>query len=98
MTGRKSARWMCTLDERILEHLAETCWSSPRLISREMDFNASRSRVAERCHMLAYAGLIAPSTKRRRMYEITGDGQRYLEGRLDVENKPRPSPRVIRNY
>ncbi|KMT45814.1 hypothetical protein EL22_27320 [Halostagnicola sp. A56] len=93
--SRKPARWMCTLDERILEHLAEDSWSTPRHMSRVMKFDASRGRVKERCQMLSHAGFLAPIFEGSNMYEITSNGQEYLNGRLDAENRPRPSPRAI---
>ncbi|MCU4926636.1 hypothetical protein OB905_11695 [Halobacteria archaeon AArc-dxtr1] len=95
--SRKPARWMCTLDERILEHLNDDSWSTPRHMARVMKFDASRHRVSERCWMLAQAGFIAPLFEESKMYEITGEGQQYLEGKLDAENRPRPSPQALRS-
>ncbi|ARS89650.1 hypothetical protein B1756_07800 [Natrarchaeobaculum aegyptiacum] len=94
--NRKPARWMCTLDERILEYLEEEGWSTPKLISQRMKFNASRGRVEERCEMLAQVGLIVPIYEGSEMYELTGDGRDYLVGGVDVELRPRPSPDAIR--
>lgn len=91
MTGRKPARWMCTLDERILEHLEEEGWSSPRLMSQAMRFDASRARIRERCGLLSQVGLVAPIYEGSRMYEITYEGREYLTGDLDVELRPHPS-------
>jgi len=82
---------MCTLDERIIEHLADDSWSTPRFMSREFKFNASRSRVEERCKMLSQAGLIAPIYERGNLYAITSEGKQYLSGDLDAEHLPRPA-------
>ncbi len=87
---------MCTLDERILEHLAEDSWSTPKHMSRIFKFDASRGRIEERCQLLSQVGLVAPIFEGSHMYEITGEGLEYLDGRLDVEHRPRPSPRVLR--
>lgn len=87
---------MCTLDERILEHLDEEDWSSPTLMSQVIRFDASRGRIRERCELLSQVGLAAPVVEDSWLYEITLDGQAYLDGRLDVENRPWPSPRVVR--
>jgi len=95
MMDRKPARWMCTLDERILEHLSEDPWSTPRHMSRAIALPASRGRVEERCQLLSQVGLVAPVLRDSSMYEITGEGQEYLNGDLDVGNRPPPSPRVI---
>lgn len=89
---RKPARWMCTLDERIVEHLAEESWSTSRYMAQLFRFNASRSRIEERCQILAYAGMIAPLYDDCNMYEITTEGQQYLGGELDAEELPYPSP------
>ncbi|PLK19973.1 hypothetical protein CYV19_12245 [Natronobacterium gregoryi SP2] len=95
--NRKPARWMCTLDERILEHLAEDTWSTPRHISRTIKFHATRRRIKERCQLLVQVGLIAPVVEDSNMYEITHQGEEYLEGELDVENHPKPSVGVPHN-
>ncbi|RZH66525.1 hypothetical protein ELS17_17840 [Natrinema altunense] len=95
--NRKPARWMCTLDERILEHLSEDPWSTPRHMSRVVKLTASRGRVEERCQLLSQVGLIAPIFEDSTMYEITCEGKEYLEGELDVENRPTPSPQVLRS-
>lgn len=92
---RKPARWMCTLDERILEHLEEDSWSTPRYMGQVIGFNASRGRIRERCRMLTQAGLITPAFGDHYMYEITSEGQEYLDGELDDESRPTPSPRSL---
>lgn len=84
---------MCTLDERIIEYVAEDPLASPRLMASVFQFNASERRIRERCHMLSDAGLIAPFSDDFEMYEVTGARQRYLEGDLDAEHQPRPRVR-----
>lgn len=86
---------MCTLDERILEHLEEDSWSTPRYMSKEFRFNASRGRVEERCRKLTQAGLIAPIYEDANLYDITSDGQQYLEGELDAEHLSVTSQRPV---
>ncbi len=86
---------MCTLDERILEHLSEDPWSTPLHISRAIKLTASRGRVEERCQMLTQVGLVAPFFEDSHMYEITSEGQQYLDGELDAESRPTPSPRPL---
>lgn len=73
---------MQQLDDRILEHLAEESWSSPRVLAGHPDVHASEARIAERCRVLTSVELIAPLYERT--YEITVWGQRYLEGELDA--------------
>jgi hypothetical protein len=92
---RKPARWMCTLDERIIEYLDEDAFSTPRHMERVIKFNASRRRIRERCQLLTRAGLIAPVYEGDYLYEITEKGRGYLVGDIDVEHLPQPSPRVI---
>lgn len=88
---------MCTLDERILEHLAEDSWSTARHMSRVVKLTASRGRVEERCQLLTQVGLVAPIFEDSNMYEITCEGQEYLDGTLDVEIRPTPSPRAFQD-
>lgn len=85
---------MCTLDERILEHLEEDMFSTPRYMEGVIKFNASERRIRERCRLLSQVGLIAPVYEGDTLYEITGKGRGYLLGDLDVEHLPRPSPQV----
>jgi len=80
---------MQQLDDRILEHLDEEGWSSPRVMATEPDLDASKGRIRERCEFLVYAGFAAPLTDT--MYEITRWGQLYLEGEVDAEHQPRPT-------
>ncbi len=86
---------MVTLDERILEHLEEDSWSTPRYMSKVFKFNASRGRVEERCKKLTQAGLITPIYERANLYAITSEGQQYLRGELDAEHLPKPQFQVL---
>ncbi|WP_178915169.1 winged helix-turn-helix domain-containing protein [Natronomonas gomsonensis] len=90
MSERRPAEWMCCLDERILEHLQREGWATPRHIERTFSMNASEGRTQERLKMLADAGLVAPFFESSRMYELTGEGKRYLEGELDAKHQPFP--------
>jgi hypothetical protein len=81
---------MQQLDDRILEHLDEEGWLSPRVMVSQSEIDeASKSRIHERCEFLVYAGFAAPLTDT--MYEITRWGQLYLEGEVDAEHCPRPT-------
>lgn len=87
---RKTATWMTQLDDRILEHLDESGWSTPLLMSQHPRFEpmeASGGRIRERCHRLADADLVA---REARGFDITTDGQQYLQGELDAKNRPIP--------
>jgi len=87
---------MCTLDERIIEYLEEEGWSTPRIMAKRIRFNASCARVGERCRLLRQVGLISPICEGDDVYGITFDGLEYLEGRIDVENRPAPKFRNMR--
>ncbi|SES70834.1 hypothetical protein SAMN04488694_101187 [Natrinema hispanicum] len=89
---------MCTLDERILEHLSEDPWSTPEHMSRVIKLTASRGRVEERCLMLSEVGLIIPIFEDSDMYEITCEGEEYLDGKLDPENRPSPTIHRYSNH
>lgn len=77
---------MTLLDERILEFISEEGWSSPELMKREGLDSASRNRIAERCEVLATAGLIGPIHGDQ--YELTALGRMYLEGKIDADALP----------
>lgn len=56
----------------------------------------TRRRVGERCEVLAQAGFIVvlPREGLAEQYDITGDGQRYLEGEIDADHRrPIPAPK-----
>jgi hypothetical protein len=79
---------MHQLDERILEHLRESGWASPRTMHRHFRFTASEERIEERCQALANAGLVGPIYEGVSMYELTTPGKLYLNGDLNAENLP----------
>ena len=95
MSERQPAEWMCNLDERILEHLDREGWATPRHIERTFSMDASEGRARERFEMLATVGLVGPLFEDSKMYELTGEGQRYLDGGLDAEHLPRPNPHIV---
>lgn len=84
MTERKSAEWMCPLDERILEYIESEGWATPSLIHRETAMLASCRRVFERLKILEQAGLVARLCEGGIAFELAGEGQRYLCGELDA--------------
>lgn len=45
--------------------------------------------------MLTDAVLVAPIYNGADMFEVTGEGQRYLKGDLDAEHLPRPNPQFV---
>jgi DNA-binding transcriptional ArsR family regulator len=96
MTERKSAEWMCPLDERIMEYLRNERWGTPALIHRETAMLASRRRVFERLKVLEEAGLVARLYSGGIMFELAGEGQRYLCGELDAaKHLKRPNPKAV---
>lgn len=55
--------------------------------------NASEGRVRERLELLTEAGLLAPLFEGSKMFELTGEGKRYLSGELDAaKHLERPTP------
>ena len=96
MTERKSAEWMCPLDERIMEYLSNERCGTPSLIHSETVMLASRRRVFERLKMLEDAGLVVRIYEEGIMFELSGEGQRYLSGDLDAEKHiQQPNPRAV---
>ncbi|ADB60293.1 hypothetical protein Htur_1405 [Haloterrigena turkmenica DSM 5511] len=51
--------------------------------------------MEERCLLLCQVRLITPIVEDSNMYEITCEGQEYLDRKLDVENRPTPSPQAL---
>ena len=96
MTERKSAEWMCPLDERVLEYIDNEGWATPSLIHHKTAMLASRRRVFERLKMLEGAELVGRMFEGGIMFELTGEGKRYLDGELDAKKHvERPNPRAV---
>ena len=81
---------MLQLDDRILEHVRSEGWSSPRVMKRCTCLRAGVGTIRDRCRYLVYAGLLAPIAGET--YEITAEGIAYLDGRIDAEHRPWPTP------
>lgn len=90
MTIRKTARWQTSLDERILEHLREDSWATPRFIACRKGVHATESQVRDRCRVLADADLVAFLTDHDDLVELTSLGEEYLNGAVDVALHPTP--------
>lgn len=73
---------MRLVDERILKLVEDEGWSSPDLLAERLPMRITENQVAERCLLLAHAELLAPIFDET--YELTGQGQRYLEGEYDA--------------
>jgi len=92
---RRSADWLCHLDERIMECLDESAEAlTPWMIAQDLGAPTER-RVDERCRVLAQAGFVQMT--RRTIddkFTITGWGRLYLEGEVDAGlRRPLPAPR-----
>lgn len=94
--SRRTASWMCLLDERILEHLSDEPWSSPSIMASTFNFDASEDRIDERCRMLADAELVHFSFGDTDLVEITSWGMLYLNGEIDAESQPESTKRALR--
>ena len=83
---------MYTVDERILEHLAEESWASPSTMAAEPSFyqlDVGDEYISQRCDCLVERELIAPIINEGEMYEITRWGLAYLRGDLNAQYLPR---------
>lgn len=59
-------------------------------------FHATESQIQERCRVLADVDLVEFLTEDMDLVELTKEGQRYLDGEIDVELYPRPRhPQVL---
>jgi predicted transcriptional regulator len=78
---RKPGDWMQPMDDRILEALQSSgLILSPSIIAYNID--RSREAVSRRLSELSDYGMV--DRVDRGKYEITGQGERYLEGEIDV--------------
>jgi hypothetical protein len=93
MNVRRAADWQRSVDDRILEHLAEEPWSSPRHMTSLPSVHATEAQVRDRCCRLADVGLVAwIDDETLDLIELTTEGRLYLDGELDVDLYPDPRP------
>ncbi|MFB6196781.1 MAG: ArsR family transcriptional regulator [Halobacteriaceae archaeon] len=78
---RYSAEWMTIVDDRILEYIYEEGSGSPTQMTEE-GIKASQPHISRRCSKLANHGLLVHLGNG--VYQITEDGEAYLEGELDA--------------
>ena len=96
MTIRKTAQWQQTLDERILEHLADEPWSTPDLMEIVDGIDGTSAQIRDRCRVLADADLVQIYLNQGWNVELTTLGHLYLDGEADIELYPRPRhPRCL---
>ncbi|WP_436929090.1 hypothetical protein [Halosimplex halobium] len=86
---------MKQLDERILETLDRIGMSTPRTIARESRTSCSAGHVRERIDKLRHPGFVAKF--HGETFVLTRDGQLYLDGKIDANNRPwPPEDKVLR--
>jgi hypothetical protein len=88
---RHSDTWMEDVDDRILEYLAGESWASPGEIERALTMTVSRARIRSRLYTLRLAGFVTQIAPKSRHYELTTDGQGYLDGRMRAEGRLDPT-------
>ena len=86
--NRQSAEWMKREHERILEFLGSEDMAQPSLIADEVFRKVSAGHVSERLAKLEHAGLV--HRVGMDSFDLTSEGERYLDGDLDAEYQPRP--------
>lgn len=82
---RLSAEWMSIADDRILEFLREEGPHTPSKIHEDDRISFSRTHINQRCKQLAEHGLV--ENLGNGVYTITGDGEDYLDGELDLREE-----------
>jgi hypothetical protein len=86
---------MKQLDERILEYIESNEWATPRMMAQDSQFSVSEGHIRERCRMLHYVRFVEPIYKDA--FELTTDGQMFLDGEIDARYRPWPTvERVLR--
>ena len=88
MVDRKTAFWMKQLDERIMETLRDEDWATPRIIARQTKTACSQGHIRERIDKLRDIGFVVQL--HGDTFVLTHDGQLYLEGKIDANNRPWP--------
>jgi len=81
---RQSGTWMTIWDDRILEVIREKGPTPVGDLVDEDSIRISQSSVSRRCQKLADNVLLQPIGNG--VYDITGQGEAYLEGTYDAEN------------
>lgn len=84
---RKHGDWMAHADERILEFLHEHGNHQPSQITEQLaeigvDMDFHPNYIGRRCRKLADYGLIR--NLGNGVYQITEDGEKYLDGMFDA--------------
>jgi hypothetical protein len=92
MKPRRAASWQRSVDDRILELLAEESYSTPSVMELEPYIHATETQIRERCMVLADADLVGIDIKDGWRVELTTRGRLYLDGEADVELYDRPRP------
>jgi len=77
---------MCSLDDRILEHLNEESWSSPAVMESHHGFRVPASSIRDGCRIFADAELVA--IIHDDAIDITNWGQFYWRGKIDAQTNP----------
>ncbi|MFB6187855.1 MAG: hypothetical protein ABEI86_13450 [Halobacteriaceae archaeon] len=79
---RQRGEWMKPVDDLILELLSEEGQYPPKIIAEKIDKHPKY--VGERCRTLRDYGLTR--NLGRGLYQITDQGEEYLEGELNADN------------
>jgi len=92
---RYSGDWMVLADDRILEYIRENGSGRPKAMVDSGYVRYTRSYASQRCKKLVKHGLL--NDLGNGVYTITERGERYLDGEIDAEHRPRPTvDRVLR--
>jgi len=86
---RFDADWMSRADDRILEHLADEGPDTPKEMADSGRVRFSRQHINQRCKILVSYGLLIHLGNG--VYDITPDGEAYLQGELDAQALERDS-------
>lgn len=79
---RRSGKWMVLVDDRILEFLREEGPHAPSKIADDDRIPWGRQHVGNRCRVLENHRFVR--NVGNGVYRITGDGEKYLDGKLDA--------------
>lgn len=83
---RWSASWMTIWDDRILEYVRENDGAASVGTLADSEYvRVSNAHVSRRCRTLADRNFLRDLGNG--VYQLTGDGERYLDGELDAQDR-----------
>jgi hypothetical protein len=88
MAVRLSAEWMRKIDDRVLEYLEKDGPAPPAVMVQDDRLPFSRNYINKRLLLLKEIELV--NEVGNGVYQLSGDGEKYLIGKVDLRDEPKP--------